>query len=217
MYLCLRAGYYSALTFTWYHLMLQAKYPCVYWLKNGDLKMWMRDFFNLQDNNNSQLQSADKENWVAPPTLWTSVAALNSPYATGREHARPVVIFKKNKWPSFVCLFFGLFVCFLNRSLLLLCILLKVRKLGFYTVTCNLLLKYSLLEIGEDLLKGMQLKCNHSLGTAWHCFLVNHKICMAWVNRNFEKPKVLKSPFNITLGKQQNKKQKQTQLPARYI
>lgn len=126
---------------------------------------------------------------------------------------------KKKKWLSFVCL-----RGFLNQSLPLLCILLKVRKAGFYTATCNLLLEYSLLEIEEDLLKGMQLECNHSLGTAWQCFLVKHKICMVWVNRIFEEPRVLKSPSDITLGKWQNKKQKQTnptflnpQLPARYI
>lgn len=120
--------------------------------------MSMRDFLNLQDNKNSQLQIAGKENRVAPPTLWTSVAALNSPYATGRVCKISGDLSKKvTKFCMFV---------FLNQSLLLLCVLLKVRKVGFYTVTCNLLLEYSLLERGEDLLKGMQLKCNHSLGTA---------------------------------------------------
>lgn len=121
--------------------------------KKWGLKMWMWNCLNLQDNRNSLLQNAGKGNQVTPPTLWTSFAALYNLYARGDR-----VTFKKGV-TKFYMLSFG-FVFFLNQSLLLLHKLLKGRQ--SYIVTFNLLLEYSLLEIGEDLLKGMQLEWNHS-------------------------------------------------------
>lgn len=68
----------------------------------------MRDFLYLQDNKNCQL-SAGKENRVAPPTLWTSVAALNSPNATDKACKISGDLSKKKKKVTKFCMFEGFF------------------------------------------------------------------------------------------------------------